>query len=238
MSVSPVYAMAFSPHPADNDFGFAGTAAKWIKEGKKVIYVFATNGDKASSDMNLMADELAKIRRREQDEAAEILGITEVIYLDHPDLCLEDIPPWELKKELLRLFLTYKPEVVITCDPYSQQYLNSPDHRVLGRAVMDVVWPTALAPNKYRDLIAEGLEIHRAKEMLLWAAGNYNYYSDITDTFELKMKAVWVHQSQIGPNGSAPDFYEVLKQGAKNNGKVIGTEYAEAFNRLEVLQRL
>ena len=238
MNDNQVYAVAFSPHPADNEFGFAGTAAKWIKEGKHVVYVFATNGDKATSNVSIDADQMARIRRDEQDEAAKLLGIKEVIYLDYPDLTLEDVPPSELKKKLLRIFLTYKPEVVITCDPYQNRYISSPDHRVLGRAVMDVIWPMALAPNTYRDLIKEGLDMHRSRELLLWATSNPNYYSDITDTWDLKMKAVSVHQSQIGPNGSAPDFPKMLDEGSRNAGKVIGCERAEMFHREEVLQRL
>lgn len=236
MSSNSVYAMIFSPHPADSEFGVAGTVSRWVKEGKEIIYVIATNGDKASSDMNLSAEELAVIRENEQKEACALLGIKEVIYLRHPDLELENVPGF--KKELLRLFLTHKPEVVMTCDPYHPKYFSSPDHRVLGRAVLDIVWPMALAPNSYRDLIAEGLEMHRAKELYIWASGEPNYYSDITDTWDIKMQAVGIHQSQIGPNGSAPDFLEFLKEGNKNAGEQAGCKWAEAFNYMEVLQRL
>ena len=86
MSKGPVHAMAISPHPADNDFGVGGTVAKWIEEGKEVVYVIATNGDKASSDPNVPADELAVRRANEQREAAKILGVTEVVFMGHPDL--------------------------------------------------------------------------------------------------------------------------------------------------------
>ena len=236
MSKGPVYAMAISPHPADNDFGFGGTAAKWIKEGKEVVYVIATNGDKASSDPNIPADELARIRANEQREAAKILGVTEVVFMGHPDLGLENVPG--LQKEILRLFLTFRPEIVITCDPNNPPYFSNPDHRAIGRAVLDAVWPMALAVNYYRDLMAEGLEIHHAREMYLWMSNEPNFYSDISDVFDLKMKAVEVHQSQIGPSGNAPDFLNAIKEGNKNAGKQAGCEWAEAFHRLEVLQRL
>ncbi|UCD09871.1 MAG: PIG-L family deacetylase [Dehalococcoidales bacterium] len=236
MSKGPVYAMAISPHPADNDFGVGGTVAKWIKEGKEVVYVIATNGDKASSDPNVPADELASIRANEQREAAKILGVTEVVFMGHPDLGLINVPG--LQKEILRLFLTFRPEVVITCDPNNPPYFSNPDHRAIGRAVLDAVWPMALAVNYYRDLMAEGLEIHRAKEMYLWMSSQPNYYNDISDVFDLKMKAVDIHQSQIGPNGTAPDFRNFLMEGNQNAGKQAGCAWAEAFHRLEVLQRL
>ncbi len=236
MSNGSTYAMVISPHPADAEFGVGGTVARWVREGKNVVYVIATNGDKASSDMKLTADKLAAIREKEQRDAAAYLGVKEVIFLGHPDLELEKVSG--LKKELLRLFLEYRPEVVMTCDAEHPKYFSSPDHRVLGRAVLDVVWPLAQAPNYYRDLISEGLELHRAKELYIWASGEPNYVSDITSTIDIKMKAVEFHQSQIGPNGSNPDFLAFLKEGMKNTGKKINGEWGEAFYRLEVLQRL
>lgn len=228
--------MIFSPHPADTEFGVGGTVAKWIRAGKEVVYVIATNGDKASSDPNISADELAGIRAGEQRRAAELLGVKEVVFMGHPDLGLENVPGFQ--KEILRLFLSFRPEIVVTCDPNNPKYFSSPDHRVLGRAVLDAVWPLALAVNYYRDLMAEGLEIHRAKEMYLWMSGEPNYYNDISEVFDLKMKAVDIHQSQIGPNGNAPDFRDFLMEGNKNAGKQVNCEWAEAFHRMEVLQRL
>jgi LmbE family N-acetylglucosaminyl deacetylase len=230
------YALIFSPHPADNEFGLGGTVAKWVQEGKDVVYVIATNGDKASSDIAVPASKLAVIREQEQRDAANFLGVKEVVFLGHPDLGLEDVPG--LKKEMLRLYLFYRPEVVVTCDPNNPQYFSSPDHRVLGRAVMDAVWPLALAPNYYRDLLAQGLQIHRAKELYLWQCGEPNYYNDISGFYEKKVQAMNFHQSQIGPNGSAPDFPDMLREANKESGKRINCEWAEAFHREAVLQRL
>ncbi|GAI28088.1 unnamed protein product [marine sediment metagenome] len=38
--------MVVTPHPDDAEFGVAGTVARWTGEGKDVIYVVCTNGDK------------------------------------------------------------------------------------------------------------------------------------------------------------------------------------------------
>jgi LmbE family N-acetylglucosaminyl deacetylase len=102
---------------------------------------------------------------------------------------------------------------------------------------MDAVWPAAQAPNTYRDLLAAGLSLHRVKEILLWGAGSPNIRYDITDTFELKMKACRIHQSQIGPQGN-PDFDARLVVTAETVGKAEGYRYAESFHRIEVPQRL
>ncbi len=233
---APVHLLAISPHPSDPDFGIGGTAAMWAKEGKSVVYVIATNGDKGSSDPDLKAEELAKTREKEQKAAAKLLGIKEVVFLRHPDQGLEDEPG--LRKEVLRLILTYRPQVVATCSPFNPPYLSNRDHRVIGRVVMDMVWPTALAPNCYRDLLDQGLKLHKVKELLLWApGGEQNYRVDISEVFELKKKACLIHQSQIGPPGN-PDFFDMLVAGNKAIGKQQDWVAGEAFQRIEVLQRL
>jgi LmbE family N-acetylglucosaminyl deacetylase len=231
----PVQMLVISPHPSDPDFGIGGTVARWKREQKETVYVICTNGDKGTSDPELMPEELAKIRVEEQLTAAKMLGVKDVVFLAHPDLSLEYTP--EFRKEILQLILKYRPAVVATCDPYNPQYLSNPDHRVIGRVVLDAVWPLALAPNTYRDLLKQGLQLHKVKEILLWQAAAANYRSDISETYELKMAACRCHQSQIGPQGN-PEFYERLVETARTAGKAENYKWAEAFYRIEVLQRL
>jgi LmbE family N-acetylglucosaminyl deacetylase len=235
MSNAGVHLVVFSPHPSDPDFGIGGTAARWIKEKKEVVYVVCTNGDKGTSDPELTPEKLAVIRKQEQLTAAKMLGIKEVVFLDHPDLGLEDTLAF--RKEILRLILLYRPTVVATCDPGNPPFISNRDHRITGRAVLDAVWPMALAPNTYRDLLDQGLKLHKVKEMLIWQSAQPNYRVDITDTYDLKMAACRIHQSQIGPEGN-PEFYDMLVEFARTAGKAENYKWAEAFQRLEVLQRL
>jgi len=235
MNYEPVHLMVISPHPADPEFGIGGTIARWTQQGKSVVYVIATNGDKGSSDPDLMPEVLAKTREQEQLTAAKMIGVKDVVFLRHPDQGLKDEP--SLRKEILRLILMYQPEVVATCDPYNPPYISNPDHRVIGRVVLDAVWPTAQAPNTYRDLLAQGLQLHRVKEVLLWGAAAPNCRYNISDTFDIKMKACRIHQSQLGPQGN-PDFDARLVETAKTVGKAENYNFAEAFHRIEVPQRL
>ena len=162
MDNQTAYALIVSSHPFDIEWSMAGTVAHWTKEGKDVVYVVCTNGDKGSMDPDIRAEDLARIREQEQSESAKILGVKEVIFLRHPDLGLEYT--LELRKELLRLILKYRPEVVVTCDPHHMLYISNPHHRATGRAVLDAVWPCALAPNSYRDLMEQGLQPHKVKD--------------------------------------------------------------------------
>ena len=58
--------LAFGPHPLDTEMGIGGSVVHWIGEGKKVVYVICTNGDKGSSDPDMKPDKLAAIREEEQ----------------------------------------------------------------------------------------------------------------------------------------------------------------------------
>ena len=235
MTQEPIHLLVISPHPADPEFGIGGTVAKWTQQGKTVVQVICTNGDKGSSDPDLKPEVLAKTRKREQLAAAKLIGVQKVVFLDHADQGLEDEPSF--RKEVLKMILTYRPQVVATCDPTSPPYFSNRDHRVCGRVVMDAVWPTAQAPNTYRHLLEQGLKLHRVKEMLLWGAAQHNCIYDITDTYETKMKACRIHQSQIGPQGN-PDFDARLVETAVTVGRPQNYKYAEAFHWLPVLQRL
>lgn len=226
--------LAFAPHPLDIEMGMGGTIAQFIRAGKNVVYVIVTNGDKATSDPDMMPEELSVIRKQEQLAAAKILGISELIFLHYPDLSLSYTPGF--RKDIIKLILEYRPETVATCDPY-ESYLSNPDHRVTGQVVMDAVWPCALAPNTYRDLLRQGYELHKVKELLLWATEEPNYFRDITDTFDIKMAALSCHKSQVGDPPDA-EFIELVT--GVSNRAAQGKEYklGEALRRLEVMQRL
>ena len=136
----PAQVMVVVPHPDDAEFGVAGTVARWISEGKDVIYVLCTNGDKGTSDPNMKPDELARIREQEQLAAAKLLGVREVIFLHHPDQSLDDTD--EFRKEIVRLIRMYQPETVVTTDPY-RRYIWHRDHRITGQVTLDAIFPYA-----------------------------------------------------------------------------------------------
>ncbi len=102
MNYEPIQLMVISPHPADPEFGIGGTVARWTRQGKSVVYVIATNGDKGSSDPDLMPEVLAKTREQEQLTAAKMIGVKDVIFLRYPDQGLEDEPSF--RKEILLTF--------------------------------------------------------------------------------------------------------------------------------------
>jgi LmbE family N-acetylglucosaminyl deacetylase len=221
--------MVVTPHPDDAEFGVAGTVARWTREGKTVIYVVCTNGDKGTSDINMKPQELVKIREQEQLAAARLLGVTEVVFLRYPDQGLEDTH--EFRKDLVRVIRQYRPEVVVTASPY-RRYMWHRDHRIASQVTLDAVFPYARDHLSYPDLLEEGLQPHKVTEVWLWADDDINYRSDITDTFDIKMAALECHKSQVG--NAPPEMKGHLREWAAEMAKGADFKLGEAFHRVEL----
>jgi LmbE family N-acetylglucosaminyl deacetylase len=220
-----------TPHPDDAEFGVAGTVARWTNQGKQVVYVVCTNGNKGTSDLNLKPEQLAEIRQGEQRAAAEVLGVREVIFLGNPDQGLEDTP--EFRKQIVRAIRRYRPETVVTADPY-RRYIWHRDHRIAGQVTIDAVFPYARDHLAYPELLEEDLQPHKVKEMLFWASENINYLSDITDTFELKLTALRCHESQVSAM-KVSDLEDWLRQRCTDLAEGEDFDLAEAFHREEII---
>jgi LmbE family N-acetylglucosaminyl deacetylase len=174
--------------------------------------------------------QLARIREQEQLAVAKLLGVREVIFLRHPDQSLEDTP--QFRKELVRLIRIYRPETVVTADPY-RRYMWHRDHRITGQVVLDAVFPYARDYHAYPDLRKEGLKPHKVREVLLWGSEEPNYRSDISDTFDIKVAALRCHKSQVQGHPFA-DMEKWLREWAKQMAAGEEFELAEAFHRVEV----
>jgi LmbE family N-acetylglucosaminyl deacetylase len=227
----PADVVVVTPHPDDAEFGVAGTVAKWTRGGKQVVYVVCTNGNKGTSDPEMKPDELAKMRQNEQRAAAEILGVREVVFLENQDQGLEDTP--EFRKQIVRMIRCYRPETVVTADPY-RRYIWHRDHRIAGQVVIDAVFPYARDHLAYPDLLEEGLQPHKVKEMLFWASENINFRSDITTTFDLKLAALRCHDSQV-KSMRFSDLEDWLRKRCKDLAEGEDFELAEAFHREEII---
>ncbi len=221
--------LVVTPHPDDAEFGVAGTIARQTQKGKHAVYVVCTNGDKGTADIRLNSEQLAEIRKKEQIAAAEILGVSEVIFLEYPDQGLEDTP--EFRKQIVRLIRQYQPRTVVTADPY-RRYIWHRDHRITGQVVLDAVFPYARDYWAYPDLTDEGLAPHKVEEILFWAAEKINYCSDITTTFDLKLAALRCHQSQM--QELEPDLEKWLKARCRTLAKGEDFDLGEAFHRVEI----
>ena len=80
METKAAHVMVVTPHPDDAEYGVAGSVVRWVGQGRTVVYVVCTNGDKGTSDPNIKPEELARTREEEQTAAADLLGVREVVF--------------------------------------------------------------------------------------------------------------------------------------------------------------
>ena len=163
--------------------------------------------------------------------AADVLGVSEVVFLGLPDQGLEETP--DFRKQIVRLIRQYRPGIVVTADPY-RRYVWHRDHRIAGQVVLDAVFPYARDHLAYPDLLEQGLQPHKVREMLFWASEDINFRSDITATFDLKVAALRCHDSQM-QSLKEPNPETWLRQRCKDIAKDDDFELGEAFHRVEIL---
>jgi LmbE family N-acetylglucosaminyl deacetylase len=218
-------------HPDDPEFSSGGTVARWVRAGIEVIYVVATSGDKGTPDRKMTGERLSNMREEEQRAAAARLGVKEVVFLRFPDG--ELTPNLELRGAVTRMIRLYKPYVVMTHDPltlfYNNEFINHPDHRAIGQATIDAIYPTARDPLQFNDQIKEGLEPHKVKEIFIFGTEQPNVLVDISEAIEDKIEALKLHVSQVGP---AEELAQRIRTRSAQVAEPHGLAYAEAFRRI------
>ena len=226
--------LAIGVHPDDIDFAASGTIAKMIKEGATAYHLLLTNGNKGSEDPKISKEKLAEIRRKEQITAAKILGFEKVFFLDHEDCNLVD--DINLKEEIVYHIRKLKPDIVFCWDPtliYSlrHNYIMHSDHRAAGQATLDAVYPLSRDRLTFQNLENYGVKPHKVKAVYMINIDEGDNFFDISETIDLKIKALKAHKSQVSAR-----HIEMIKGWAKETGRKVNFKYAEAFKKIELLQ--
>ena len=230
MDETPQRVLVITPHPDDADFWCSGTIAKWIGDGATVRYVLCTDGGKGTTDPNISSAELSKIREQEQADAAESLGVQELVLLHHPDGFLEDDD--EFRKELVRQIRQVQPDVVLCPEPYRKNLAWHRDHRITGQVTLDAVFPCARDHLHFVELWRdEGLEPHKTGTILFWGTDQADPIIAISDSMDAKFKAVSAHPSQMDGR-TAKEIEEFIKERAQVSEGGSGKEYVEAFRKI------
>jgi len=218
-------------HPDDSEFGAGGTVAALTREGKSVSYCILTNGNKGSSDREMTPERLVKIREEEQRNAARVLGVETIDFLGFPDCELENTR--ETRLAVTASIRRHRPDLIICQNPNRTKNfgVSHRDHRVAADIVLDCVYPLARDHMAFPELLAQGLEPHKVKEVHMMWWDDPEIVVDISETIDLKIKALLCHVSQI------KDVAGMEKRVRERNaelGKGKGFAFAETFDRVVI----
>lgn len=214
-------ALAVLAHPDDIDFNAAGTVAKWVKDGLQVTYLLVTSGD-AGGFGSVPRNEIASTRRREQIEAARIVGVTDVRFLEgYPDGKVQVTE--DLVRDIVRVIRDVRPHRVMSMSAERDWYhihQGHPDHLAVGEATARAVYPAARNPFAFPELAAnENLQSWTVEELWIQAHPRPNHAEDIADQIELKTRAVLAHTSQHpNPDGIAEALLRRMHDNAQSMG--------------------
>ncbi len=214
-------------HPDDAEFAAGGTLARWTTEGRQVDLVVVTDGSRGSADPQMTPSRLTALRLEEQRAAAAVLGLASVDFLGWPDG--EVLPDLRLRHAITREIRLKRPDLVLTHDPatlYWDHHINHPDHRAVGQATLDAVFPTARDRLNAPQLLADGLAPHVVRTVYLSGALLPDTWEDITTSFTRKLEALRRHRSQI-PDMEALERRLLERHGGLAEGH--GMALAEVF---------
>ena len=211
----------FGAHPDDVELSCGGTAAKLVKDGRRIGIVDLTRGEMGTRGT-------PQTRKREAAAAAKALGATFRQQLDFQDGNLQTGREQEL--EIIAILRERRPSLVIAPFPDDRH----PDHTRTGRIVTEASFYAGLRA------LETGLAAHRPQTVLYYLQ-NYmqppSFVVDVTRHWKAKMKSVAAYKSQFhDPNSkephtfiSDPKFLEMIDARGKHFGALINAQYGEAF---------
>lgn len=212
--------LVIGAHPDDAELVAGGTIAKATKGGRRVGILDATRGETGTRGT-------AAGRAREAERAARILGVAlrENLGLRDGYLSVED----DARRALVERIRALRPRVVIA--PHWES--RHPDHRALSSLVRDACFLAGLS--RWR---ADGSPWRPSR--VLYAVAYLDvrptFYVDVSDEFDVKLRAIQAHRSQVAGArrlGDIPEtgrpLLETIRVFGAYYGALIRTKFAEPF---------
>ncbi|TMR98638.1 PIG-L deacetylase family protein [Nonomuraea basaltis] len=187
-------ALAIVAHPDDLEYGCASAIATWTDAGREVAYVIATRGE-AGID-TLEPAESGPVREREERASAAVVGVRSVEFLDHQDGVIEY--GTALRRDIAAAIRRHRPELLITLNPDDTwaggAYWNTPDHRAVGRAVLDAAGD---AGNRWIFPDTDAEPWKGVRWVAVAGVDSPTHAVDVTDGLERGVRSLMEHRAYI-----------------------------------------
>ncbi|WP_424096598.1 PIG-L deacetylase family protein [Moorena producens] len=217
--------LVVAAHPDDEVLGCGGTIAKHAHSGDVVNVLIlaegATSRNQARS-REICQNELSELAKAAQT-ASRILGVSSVRLHDFPDNRMDGVDLLDIVKVVESAIDDFLPEIVYT---HHVGDVNI-DHKLIHRAVVTACRPVPQHP--VHTLLF--FEIPSSSEWQPPGSAPIfapNWFVDVTETLNLKLKALEAYQSEMRP-WPHPRSLQAVEHLARWRGASVGVEAAEAF---------
>jgi LmbE family N-acetylglucosaminyl deacetylase len=149
--------LAVFAHPDDEAFGVAGIFRRYADQGVRTALVCATRGEEGEiSDPALATPAtLGQVREGELRDAAAIMGVDDLTFLDYRDATLARADRREAVGKVVGAIRRLRPQVVVTFD--AKGGYGHPDHIAIHRLTVEA-FHQAGDPACYPEQLGGGLE--------------------------------------------------------------------------------
>lgn len=202
--------LAFGAHPDDIEFGCGGILARLASEGRTLVIVDLTTGQKGTQGT-------PEGRRQEGLEAAKVLG-AERVYLDFVDC--EVFDSYEGRLKLTRVIRHYRPTLVLA-PPWKGEQTH-PDHTACGLMARHACRYARLAK------VMEDVPPHRVGGILHYGSffgEPIDFLVDVTAHVEQWKAMMACHRSQMKTH----DYADWVLRNAARLGALLDTTYAQGL---------
>ena len=195
-------ALVVSAHPDDAEFTCGGLVDRLVAEGTRVVFYIATAGQRGrDTATHPDAEAFAALRAAEARTGAGLLGAELVLgrFVDGECARRHD----DLVEDVCAQVRYWKPDLVITADPYTRLYRQHPDHRAVGAATLEAVFPAASMTSYFpHQLQQDGYGPWNVPEMLLVFSDRVDLIVELDEAnVHAKTAALQAHHSQAGSHG-------------------------------------
>jgi len=158
--------LVVSATSGDYIYGAGGTLAQYIRDGWRVDVAVFGNEEKMSLGLNPAQTRLANVQ--EGKAAAKLLGVRDVIYMDHKSGELGQVSSTEMRQQLFALIRGVKPRIIFIPDPYVH-YLGDADREWVGR-MAEEAWGYSGGGTFGNELARMGLAPYGVPEVFYYSA--------------------------------------------------------------------
>lgn len=203
-------------HPDDETLGCGGTLLKHLRHGDYIHCIFVTSGNEE--------------QKKYIDKISKEYSFKNVFNLGFEELRLSDISLNDIIPSISKIFNEVKPEIIYMPN---RSDVHS-DHKAIFNAVLSCT-KSFRYPFIKKVLMMEVISETDFSLGLPETMFIPNYYVDISETFEQKIQIMKMYESEMleYPHTRNESTMTALN---RYRGSLIGTEYAEAFMAIKIVE--